>query len=205
MVECNITSVPIIDLSWEIRQINPELPSAQSIESLLGEHKGPQRIEYVLNASQSHPAGGGITHSAFVLSWSDGKRFLLDVGMDRAGTEEFGRMSETIFGSDPIEFHGTIAELLGDTASTISGLAFTHLHQDHTVLQDLGDDPHVYFTHSYAYRNPAARDIAATTEYGETIIAAVARDNIFATQFHPEKSQRTGLQILSNFVLWNPK
>ena len=76
--------------------------------------------------------------------------------------------------------------------------------QPHPVLANLGDDPHVYFTHSYAYRNPATADIAATTTYGEPIIAAVARDNIFATQFHPEKSQTTGLQILSNFVLWNP-
>ena len=79
------------------------------------------------------------------------------------------------------------------------------LQQDHAILEGLGADPHVYFTHSYAYRNPTASDISATTEYGETIIAAVARDNIFATQFHPEKSQRVGLQILSNFVLWDPK
>ena len=78
------------------------------------------------------------------------------------------------------------------------------LKQDHPVLSGLGDDPHVYFTHSYAYRNPADTDVAATTEYGETVVAAVARDNIFATQFHPEKSQRVGLKILSNFVLWNP-
>lgn len=92
------------------------------------------------------------------------------------------------------------------------GLAVPHmgwnalsLDQDHPVLTDLGDDPHVYFTHSYAYRNPATSDIAATTEYGETIIAAVARDNIFATQFHPEKSQKVGLKMLSNFVLWEPK
>lgn len=77
--------------------------------------------------------------------------------------------------------------------------------QEHPLLASLGADPHVYFTHSYAYRSPAASDIAATSEYGETIIAAVARDNIFATQFHPEKSQRVGLQILSNFVLWDPK
>lgn len=83
-----------------------------------------------------------------------------------------------------------------------NGLA---LHQDHPVFDGIGDDPHVYFTHSYAYRDPAAAEIAATTEYGETIIAAVARDNIFATQFHPEKSQRVGLRILSNFVVWEPK
>ena len=79
------------------------------------------------------------------------------------------------------------------------------LHQDHPVLDSLGEDPHVYFTHSYAYRNPAQKDVAATTHYGEPIIAAVARDNLFATQFHPEKSQRVGLQILTNFVLWDPK
>lgn len=92
------------------------------------------------------------------------------------------------------------------------GLAVPHMgwnaltfRQDHPILNDLGADPHVYFTHSYAYRNPAVSNIAATTEYGETIIAAVARGNIFATQFHPEKSQRVGLQILSNFVLWDPK
>ncbi|MEM7327085.1 MAG: imidazole glycerol phosphate synthase subunit HisH [Pseudomonadota bacterium] len=92
------------------------------------------------------------------------------------------------------------------------GLAVPHmgwnslnLTQAHPILENLGHDPHVYFTHSYAYRDPVQTDIAATTHYGEPIIAAVARDNIFATQFHPEKSQRVGLQILSNFVLWTPK
>ena len=93
----------------------------------------------------------------------------------------------------------------GGLAVPLMGWNSLNLLQDHAILQDLGDDPHVYFTHSYAYRNPAPQDIAATTDYGETIIAAVARDNIFATQFHPEKSQRVGLQILSNFVLWDPK
>ena len=79
-----------------------------------------------------------------------------------------------------------------------------NLEQDHQVLSDLGEDPHVYFTHSYAYRDAQQGHIAATTHYGEPIIAAVARDNIFATQFHPEKSQRVGLKLLSNFVLWRP-
>lgn len=93
----------------------------------------------------------------------------------------------------------------GDLAVPHMGWNGLERRQDHPVFDGLGTDPHVYFTHSYAYRDPAAADIAATTEYGETIIAAVARDNIFATQFHPEKSQRVGLQILSNFVLWDPK
>ena len=93
----------------------------------------------------------------------------------------------------------------GDLAIPHMGWNALTLHQSHSILEGLGEDPHVYFTHSYAYRNPAREDIAATTEYGETIIAAVARDNMFATQFHPEKSQRVGLQILSNFVLWDPQ
>ncbi len=75
----------------------------------------------------------------------------------------------------------------------------------HPLLKDLGEDPHVYFTHSYAYRNASPDHIAATTEYGTDTIAAVARDNIFATQFHPEKSQRVGLQILTNFINWSPE
>lgn len=78
------------------------------------------------------------------------------------------------------------------------------LTRAHPVLRGLGDNPHVYFTHSYAFRDAAEADVAATTEYGETMIAAVARDNLFATQFHPEKSQATGLKILENFVLWDP-
>jgi len=74
----------------------------------------------------------------------------------------------------------------------------------HPVLSNLGPDPHVYFTHSYAYRDVADDDLAATTEYGEQMIAAVARDNMFATQFHPEKSQTVGLKILQNFLSWTP-
>lgn len=99
-----------------------------------------------------------------------------------------------------------------DLISPGPGLAVPHMgwnalewQNEHALLAGLGDHPHVYFTHSYAYKNPSPNDVAATTEYGETMIAAVARDNMFATQFHPEKSQRVGLQILSNFVLWDPK
>lgn len=76
--------------------------------------------------------------------------------------------------------------------------------QPHPVLAGLGPDPHVYFTHSYAYRQADPADIAATTDYGGPIIAAVARGNIFATQFHPEKSQAVGLKLLTNFIQWRP-
>jgi glutamine amidotransferase len=60
--------------------------------------------------------------------------------------------------------------------------------------------PHVYFVHSYYCRPGRAQDIAAVCEYGGDFCAAVSRDNIDATQFHPEKSQRVGLRILANFA-----
>lgn len=101
---------------------------------------------------------------------------------------------------------GDVAEITPGENFPIPHMGWNELAipRPHPVLEGLGERPHVYFTHSYAYRDPAPDHVAATTHYGETIIAAIARDNIFATQFHPEKSQRVGLQILSNFILWTP-
>lgn len=79
------------------------------------------------------------------------------------------------------------------------------IERRHPVLEGLGAEPHVYFTHSYAYRSASDDHVAATTDYGEKLIAAVARDNLFATQFHPEKSQSVGLKLLENFILWDPQ
>jgi glutamine amidotransferase len=58
--------------------------------------------------------------------------------------------------------------------------------------------------HSYALEGGAPRDIIATTEYGGPVVAMVARGNRAGTQFHVEKSQEVGLQILANFLGWNP-
>ena len=68
------------------------------------------------------------------------------------------------------------------------------------LFEGLKENPYFYFVHSY-HAVPEDRSlITATTEYGETLTAAVARDNIYATQFHPEKSGDVGLQLLKNFV-----
>jgi glutamine amidotransferase len=61
-----------------------------------------------------------------------------------------------------------------------------------------------YFVHSYHVKTKNPNQIAASYEYGETVTAAIIKDNIFATQFHPEKSQDLGLKLLENFVKWNP-
>ena len=71
---------------------------------------------------------------------------------------------------------------------------------DCPILQDIESGSHFYFVHSY-YPQPKDESIVATrTEYGVDFASAVWRDNVFATQFHPEKSQKVGLQLLTNFV-----
>lgn len=74
----------------------------------------------------------------------------------------------------------------------------------HPVLANLGPEPHVYFVHSYAMK-PEMRDhVAARCDYGGKFVAAIARDNLFGTQFHPEKSQKAGQMLLANFLRWKP-
>lgn len=68
------------------------------------------------------------------------------------------------------------------------------------ILKGIESGSHFYFVHSY-YPKPKDESIVATrTEYGVNFTSAVWRDNVFATQFHPEKSQKVGLQLLTNFV-----
>ncbi len=68
----------------------------------------------------------------------------------------------------------------------------------HPFVQNLGDEPYAYFLHSY--RVPVCDDAAATSTHGERFTAVVARANVMGTQFHPEKSQRTGARLLDNFL-----
>ncbi|HSL74562.1 MAG TPA: imidazole glycerol phosphate synthase subunit HisH [Ilumatobacteraceae bacterium] len=71
---------------------------------------------------------------------------------------------------------------------------------DEPLLHGLGDDAYVYFVHSLHGVPDDPSAVAATVEYGTTINAAFRRDNVFAVQFHPEKSSRPGLRLLRNFV-----
>ena len=71
---------------------------------------------------------------------------------------------------------------------------------DDPMLADLGDDPWVYFVHSLHGVPDDPSVVAATCEYGGTLNAAFRLGNLFATQFHPEKSGPTGLRMLANFV-----
>ena len=94
---------------------------------------------------------------------------------------------------------------------SVSGLKIPHIgwnevmqQRSHPLWTGIPDRSRFYFVHSYYAAPREAALTAATCIYGVPFTCAIARDNIFAVQFHPEKSQSAGLQLLSNFVRWQP-
>ncbi|MDQ3026298.1 MAG: imidazole glycerol phosphate synthase subunit HisH [Pseudomonadota bacterium] len=98
-----------------------------------------------------------------------------------------------------------------DPASRAAGMKVPHMGWNqvrqvaaHPLWAGIPDHSRFYFVHSF-YCEPADPRLAAgETRYGPAFTSAIARDNIFATQFHPEKSAVAGLRLLSNFATWNP-
>lgn len=77
----------------------------------------------------------------------------------------------------------------------------------HALLENIPAGPnglHAYFVHSYHFHTEDPNHLVATTDYGGVVTACIGRDNIFGTQFHPEKSQALGLKLIENFLNWAP-
>ncbi len=84
-------------------------------------------------------------------------------------------------------------------------MGWNEVHQtvDHPLWQGIPDMTRFYFVHSYYVDAQDRSLVAGSVQYGVTADAALSRDNLFAVQFHPEKSADAGLQLLRNFVEWN--
>ena len=97
---------------------------------------------------------------------------------------------------------GKIVRIPAETGLKIPHMGWNSLsiRPDSRLFAGLPQDSYVYFVHSYYLQAENPSDVAATAEYGVTIHAAVEHDNIFACQFHPEKSGEVGLHILKNFI-----
>ena len=99
-------------------------------------------------------------------------------------------------------FEGSVVRF-PDAEVKVPQIGWNEVHftqPDCPILQGIESGSHFYFVHSY-YPQPKDKSIVATrTEYGVDFTSAIWRDNVFATQFHPEKSQKVGLQLLANFV-----
>ena len=77
-------------------------------------------------------------------------------------------------------------------------------HGEHALWNGIAQDARFYFVHSYYVQPRDASLVQATSDYPQPFVCAVARDNLFAVQFHPEKSAAAGLKLLQNFINWNP-
>jgi len=77
-------------------------------------------------------------------------------------------------------------------------------HGQHTLWNGIDQDARFYFVHSYSVQPQDSSLVQATSQYPQSFVCAVAKNNLFAVQFHPEKSSTAGLKLLNNFMLWNP-
>ena len=74
------------------------------------------------------------------------------------------------------------------------------IQKESKIFKDIKNKSHMYFVHSYEFIPEDKSVILATTDYSSKIVCSVERDNLFGTQFHPEKSDKTGLKIIENFI-----
>ena len=108
--------------------------------------------------------------------------------------------------------HAGLDWIPGEVVPLDPGLKVPHMgwneldvdRTDHPLVAGLGQGAHAYFVHSYHYRCRDAADVVAHVEYGGPVTALIARQTMAGTQFHPEKSQATGLAVIANFLRWTP-
>jgi len=129
-----------------------------------------------------------------------GMQALMEFSEENDGTECLGILP------GQVSFFG---ESLVDEASgaplKVPHMGWNQVHQEraHPLWRGIGQDERFYFVHSYYVSAAEEHDLAASSRHGVAFAAALAHENIFAAQFHPEKSQHGGLQLYANFLEWD--
>ena len=174
--------------------------------------KGADRIVFpgqgAIGDCMRHMAGRGLDQALLeavqekpFLGLCLGLQSLLDFSEEDGGTRGFGL------------FPGKVVRFPADMKDPDSGIRLKVPHmgwnrvwptQEHPLWQGIEAGSRFYFVHSYYVVPERQEDVAATCEYGIRFACALARENLFAVQFHPEKSQRDGLRLLANFLAWEP-
>lgn len=127
-----------------------------------------------------------------------GMQLLASVGREKVETKGLGWIAGAIEKIEPTDPALKVPHMGWNTLS---------ISRPHALLEGIetGEDGlHAYFVHSYHMKAENADEVIATADYGGPITAIVGRDNIFGTQFHPEKSQTLGLALIANFLKWRP-
>ncbi len=124
-----------------------------------------------------------------------GMQLLATRGLEHGGADGFDWISGEVAPIEPT-----------DARLKVPHMGWNDLVVDrpHPVMDGVATGDHAYFVHSHQMRVSDAADLVAHADYGGPVTAVVARDTMVGTQFHPEKSQATGLRIISNFLQWRP-
>lgn len=166
------------------------LPGVGAIRDCMGELKRLHLDDVIKEAARDKPFLGVCL----------GMQALLDFSEENDGTSGVGILPGRVLRFDADAKNPATGEPL-----KIPHMGWNQVCQTkaHPLWKGIAQDSHFYFVHSY-YVAPATPEfIAGTTSYGLDFASAIARDNIFAVQFHPEKSQRAGLALLANFARWD--
>lgn len=134
-----------------------------------------------------------------VLAICVGMQSLMDSSEENGGVKTLGMIP------GQVRFFGHPHHDADNRRLKVPHMGWNKVHQaiEHPLWQGIADDTRFYFVHSYYVQPAQANVIAATFDYGVRGCAALACDNLFAVQFHPEKSHTAGLRLLSNFLNWN--
>lgn len=151
---------------------------------------GLRAIPGLVEAMERRVIGDGVPFLGICV----GMQLLATVGREHGTTQGLGWIAGEVL---PIE--------RTDPAIKVPHMGWNDVrpmpHQDGATLIEPGE---AYFLHSYHFQAESGHDIAAMTDHGGGLVAAVARDNLLGVQFHPEKSQTYGLALLERFLEWRP-
>jgi imidazole glycerol-phosphate synthase subunit HisH len=188
----------------ETRTANPVIVTSRPDEVAAAERVVLPGVGAFADCRRGLAAIAGLEDALVEAVMARGRPFLgICVGMQLMA--ERGREFETVEGLGWIP--GEIVAIEpADVALKIPHMGWNELapRGDHPVLAGLPAGTHFYFVHSYHFRVGDDADLIADADYGGSVVAAVGRDNLVGTQFHPEKSQAAGLRLIGNFLRWRP-
>mgnify|MGYP003571182270 FL=1 len=127
-----------------------------------------------------------------------GMQLMAQRGLEKTTTKGFGWIAGDVVRIEPAEPALKVPQIGWNTITLV---------RPHPLFEGIATGEsglHAYFVHSYQLETRVAEELVAVTDYGGRITAAVGRDNLAGTQFHPEKSQALGLALIANFLRWRP-
>lgn len=130
-----------------------------------------------------------------------GMQLLASVGQEYGTHKGLGWIEGQVVPIEPNDESLKVPHMGWNICEFSTGAMGAHTHPILTNIKESA--PHYYFVHSFMFESKDEKNILGSAQYGGDVTAIVGKDNIIGTQFHPEKSQEAGLQLLHNFLLWD--